>query len=35
MLHLLIIKVNFPSVNKAEIRKRLIDTNVIYSLTTN
>jgi len=30
MLHLLIIKVKVPSVNKAEIRKCLINTIVIY-----
>ena len=32
MLHSLIIKVKVSSVNKAEIRKYLIPTNVIYSL---
>ena len=32
MLHLLIIKVKVSSVNKAEIRKCLMYTNVIYSL---
>jgi len=32
MLHLLIIKVKVYSVIKAEIRKCLINTNVIYSL---
>jgi len=31
MLHSLIIKVNAPSVNKAEMRKCLMHTNVIYS----
>ena len=33
MLHSLIIKVMFSSVNKAEMRKRLMYANVIYSLT--
>jgi len=33
MLHSLIIQVKVSSLNKAEIRKRLIHTNVIYSLT--
>ena len=32
MLHLLIIQVKVSSVNKAEIRKYLMYTNVIYSL---
>ena len=32
MLHSLIIQVKVSSVNKAEIRKCLINTNVIYSL---
>ena len=32
MLHSLIIQVKVSSFNKAEIRKRLIHTNVIYSL---
>jgi len=32
MLHLLIIQIKAFSVNKAEIRKYLITTNVIYSL---